>query len=200
MARLSWLGRLVTQRDGTPTTNRAEWRATWLTETSAFSLHQIRLCESLSVVAAVMHGSECWCKLKKMKGEYSRDDELAKKNERSNQKRLIRNEVIRDKLKHKQTVLHRIKKKRLNWFGHVTCPGWMTAARALNYHVQGERNKGRIPKSGLRTSNKMSGIWDMTRNRCSNRLSQVQTFCVTTSSSTAGADGRENNNNRIPVM
>jgi len=82
----------------------------------------------------------------------------------------------------------------------------MTAARALNYHVQGERNKGRIPnrgripKSGLRTSNKMSGIWDMTRNRCSNRLSQVQTFCVTTSSSTAGADGRENNNNRIPVM
>jgi len=58
-----------------------------------------------------------------MKGEYSRDDELAKKNERTNQKRLIRNEVIRDKLKHKQTVLHRIKKKRLNWFGHVRCPG-----------------------------------------------------------------------------
>ena len=62
----------------------------------------------------------------------------------------VRNEQTREELGAQETVVQKIMKRRLQWFGHVE---WMDGKKipnaALHGHVEGKRNRGRQRKTWM---------------------------------------------------
>jgi len=55
-----------------------------------------------------------------------------------------RNEAVREKLEQKVTIIERIRKRRLTWFGHVMrIDGNRLPVRAMHCRVEGTRSRGR---------------------------------------------------------
>ncbi len=62
----------------------------------------------------------------------------------------IRNEVIRKVTNQKETLVDRIRQRRLMWFGHVhRMENTRLPARALHGYVEGTRSKGRQRKTWM---------------------------------------------------
>ena len=86
----------------------------------------------------------------------------------------IRNEKTREELGAEETVVEKIRKRRLRWFGHVErMEGKRLPLAALHGHIEGERSRGRQPKpwmDSIREDQKemnidMSRAKDLIRNR-----------------------------------
>src|SRR6218665_3554055 len=77
-------------------------------------------------------------------------DELAEENHRRSRREKVRNEQTREELGAEETVVQKIKKRRLQWFGHVER---MEEKRlpnaALHGHVEGKRSRGRQRKTWM---------------------------------------------------
>ena len=100
------------------------------------------------VMPVLLYGLECWC--------LHREDErrllvaemswLRRILGRSRRER-IRNEKTREDLGVKETVIDKIRKRRLTWFGHVTrMDVRRLPAAALHGNVEGVRSRGRQQK------------------------------------------------------
>lgn len=62
----------------------------------------------------------------------------------------IRNEVTRTELGQKETVIDKIRKKRLSWLGHVMrMDSSRLPAAALHGYVEGDRSRGRQQKTWM---------------------------------------------------
>src|SRR6218665_3467718 len=62
----------------------------------------------------------------------------------------IRNEITRKELGQEITLIDKIRKRRLTWFGHVTrMEGCRLPAVALYGQVEGTRSRGRQPKKWM---------------------------------------------------
>ena len=62
----------------------------------------------------------------------------------------IRNEVTRRELGVTETIIEKIRKRRLSWFGHVERMDEKRIANAaLHGHVEGERSRGRQRKTWM---------------------------------------------------
>ena len=103
------------------------------------------------VVPVLLYGSECWC--------LRREDErrllvaemgwLRRIKGRSRRER-IRNEKTREELGAEETIVEKIRKRRLRWFGHVErMEGKRLPLAALHGHIEGERSRGRQPKTWM---------------------------------------------------
>ena len=61
-----------------------------------------------------------------------------------------RNVEIRQQLDLKETVIDRVRKRRLIWFGHVTrMDGNRLPLKALHYYIRGNRSRGRQRKKWI---------------------------------------------------
>jgi len=100
------------------------------------------------VMPVLLYGSECWC--------LRREDErrllvaemswLRRILGRSRRER-IRNEKTREDLGVKETVIDKIRKRRLTWFGHVArMDDRRLPSAALHGNVEEVRSRGRQPK------------------------------------------------------
>ena len=125
-----------------------------------------KLYETL-VIPVLMYGAESWC----MKKEDERRLLVAEMGwlrgllNRSRREK-IRNEVTREELGQKETVVERIKKRRLTWYGHVIrMENGRMPARALHGEVEGTRSRGRQKKRWI--DNVLEDIedrgWDLRR-------------------------------------
>src|SRR6218665_1730645 len=96
-------------------------------------------------------GSECWC----LRKEDERRILVAEMSwlrrilGRSRRER-IRNEVTRKELGQQVTLVDKLRKRRLTWFGHVTrMEGNRLPVVALYGQVEGTRSRGRQPKKWI---------------------------------------------------
>ena len=103
------------------------------------------------VTPVLMYGSECWCLRKEderriLVAEMSWLRRIAGRTRRDR----IRNEVIRKELGQRETLVDKIRKRRLTWFGHVVrMDDKRLPARALYCHVEGTRSRGRQTKTWM---------------------------------------------------
>jgi len=96
------------------------WKAGKLWQSKEISRRtKIRLYESF-VLPVLTYGSEYRCLKKDEKRLKTAEISWLRGMIGVTRRDRIRNQVIRDKMKHKQTVLNRIIKKRFVWFGHVS--------------------------------------------------------------------------------
>jgi len=136
---------------------------------------KMKLYYALLVVPVLLYGSECWILRKE-------DERILLVAEMSLVRRIIgrsrrekvRNEQTREELGAEETVVQKIKKRRLQWFGHVER---MEEKRlpnaALHGHVEGKRSRGRQRKTwmdnvreNLKEKNiDLTRIGEVTRNR-----------------------------------
>ena len=125
-----------------------------------------KLYETL-VIPVLTYGAESWC----MKKEDERRLLVAEMGwlrgllNRSRREK-IRNEVTREELGQKETVVERIKKRRLTWYGHVIrMENGRMPAKALHGEVEGTRSRGRQKKRWI--DNVLEDIedrgWDLRR-------------------------------------
>src|SRR6218665_2796971 len=103
------------------------------------------------VISVMMYGSECWC----LRKEDERRILVAEMSwlrrilGRSRRER-IRKEVTRKELGQQVTLVDKIRKRRLAWFGHVTrMEGNGLPVVALYGQVEGTRSRGRQPKKWI---------------------------------------------------
>src|SRR6218665_1632286 len=103
------------------------------------------------VIPVMMYGSECWC----LRKEDERKILVAEMSwlrrilGRSRRER-IRNEVTRKELEQQVTLVDKIRKRTMTWFGHVTrMEGNRLPAVALYGQVGGIRSRGRQPKKWI---------------------------------------------------
>jgi len=62
----------------------------------------------------------------------------------------IRNDTIRSVLHQEESLVQKIRKRRLTWFGHVTrMERERLPQRALHCHLEGERSQGGQPKTWM---------------------------------------------------
>ena len=103
------------------------------------------------VVPVLRYGAECWCLRKEderrlLVAEMSWLRGIIGRSRRDR----IRNETIRKKLGAEETVVDKIKKRRLTWFGHVSrMDDKRLPAAALHGQVEGTRSRGRQKKTWL---------------------------------------------------
>src|SRR5688572_9418412 len=125
-----------------------------------------KLYETL-VIPVLIYGAETWC----MKKEDERRLLVAEMGwlrgllNRSRREK-IRNEVTREELGQKETVVERIKKRRLTWYGHVIrMENGRMPVRVLHVEVEGTRSRGRQKKRWI--DNVLEDIenrgWDLRR-------------------------------------
>ena len=106
-----------------------------------------RLYEAL-VVPVLLYGAECWCVRKEderrlLVAEMGWLRGLLNRSRREK----IRNEVTRKELGLKDTIVDRITKRRLTWYGHVIrMENERIPAKALHGEVEGVRSRGRPKK------------------------------------------------------
>src|ERR1700733_11518166 len=97
------------------------------------------------VEPVLLYGSETWC----LKKEDERRLLVAEMNwlrRIRGRSEKIRNEVTRRELGVTETIIEKIRKRRLSWFGHVER---MDEKRIANVgHVEGERSRGKQRKPG----------------------------------------------------
>ena len=86
----------------------------------------------------------------------------------------IRNEQTRKDLEAEETVVERIRRRRLRWYGHVRrMEGGRLPNAALHGHVEGERSRGRQRKTWMdnikedlqERGTDLTKIGDIVRNR-----------------------------------
>src|SRR6218665_2563305 len=103
------------------------------------------------VIPVIMYGSECWCIRKE-------DDRRIRVAEMSWLRRIlvrsrrdrIQNEITRKELGQEITLIDKIRKRRLIWFGHLTrMEGSRIPVVALYEQMEGTRNRGRRPKKWM---------------------------------------------------
>ena len=100
------------------------------------------------VIPVFMYGSECWI----LRKEDEHRIEVAEMNWlrrilRITRLHRMRNEDIRNRLQQEVTLIDRIRKKRLSWFGHVTRMNERRLPlRAMHCYVTGRRTRGRQRK------------------------------------------------------
>jgi len=103
------------------------------------------------VIPVLLYGSECWCMRREderrlLVAEMSWLRRILGKSRRDK----IRNEVTREELGQRETVVDKIRKRRLTWFGHVTrMNDKRLPAAALYGHVEGTRSRGRQRKTWM---------------------------------------------------
>jgi len=108
---------------------------------------KVKLYETF-VVPVLLYGSECWHLRKEderriLTAEMTWLRRLLKVTRRDKN----RNEMVWGMLHQEMTLLYRIGKRRLNWFGHASQMGSeRLSAKVMYYHVSGKRNQGRQPK------------------------------------------------------
>ena len=145
------------------------WRTKSISITTKMKLYRTL------VIPVLLYGSECWC--------LRREDErrllvaemgwLRRIRGRSKRER-IRNEKTREELDEEETVVDKIRKRRLRWFGHVErMEGNRLPLAALHGHIEGERSRGRQPKTWMDNVREdlrnmdigIAGAKDLIRNR-----------------------------------
>ena len=103
------------------------------------------------VISVLLYGSECWCL-------HKTDEKKLLVAEMSWLRRIlgvtrrdkIRNERVRTYLQQQETIVEKIRQKRMKWFGHVTrMSGERLPVRALHCHVEGTRSRGRQTKKWI---------------------------------------------------
>lgn len=103
------------------------------------------------VVPVLLYGAECWTLRKEderriLVAEMSWLRRIAGRTRRDR----IRNEVTREELGQRETLIDKIRKRRLTWFGHVTrMDSERLPARALFCQVKGTRSQGRQTKTWM---------------------------------------------------
>ena len=103
------------------------------------------------VLPVLLYGAECWCLRREderrlLVAEMSWLRRILGRGRRDR----IRNEVTREELGQKETVVDKIRKRRLTWFGHVTrMEDKRLPAAALHGHVEGKRSQGRQSKTWM---------------------------------------------------
>ena len=108
---------------------------------------KVKMYETL-VIPVFMYGSECWT----LRKEDEHRIEVAEMNWlrrilRITRLHRMRNEDIRNRLQQEVTLIDRIRKKRLSWFGHVTRMNERRLPqRAMHCYVTGRRTRGRQRK------------------------------------------------------
>src|SRR6218665_3678861 len=118
------------------------WRSNNITTATKVKLY------GTFVIPVMMYGSECWC----LRKEDERRILVAEMSwlrrilGRSRTER-IRNEVTRMELGQQVTLVDKIRRRKLTWFGHVTrMEGNRLPVVALYGQVEGTRSRGRQPK------------------------------------------------------
>src|SRR6218665_3266692 len=79
-------------------------------------------------------------------------NELVERNTRKikTRKNRLRNEIICEKMEQKETIVDRIRKRRLTWFGHVTrMKNGILPIMVLHSQVDGRRDRGRPTKTWM---------------------------------------------------
>src|SRR6218665_2284893 len=121
------------------------WRSNNITTATKVKLYRT------FVITVMMYGSECWC-LRKEDGRRILVAEMSCLRRilgRSRRER-IRNEVTRKELGQQVTLVEKIRKRRMTWFGHVTrMEGNRLPVVALYGQVEGTRGRGRQPKKWI---------------------------------------------------
>src|SRR6218665_2197513 len=118
------------------------WRSNNITTATKVKLY------GTFVIPVMMYGSECWCLRKEderriLVAEMSWLRRILGRSRRDR----IRNEVTRKELGQQVTLVDKIRKRRLTWFGHVTrMQGNRLPVVALYGQVEGTRSRGRQPK------------------------------------------------------
>src|SRR6218665_1933950 len=101
------------------------------------------------VLPVLMYGSECWTLRKEDERRLLMAVEmvwLRRIRGRSSRERM-RNEKTREELGAEETVIEKIKRRRLTWFGHVErMEGKILPNAAVHGHVRGERSRGKQRK------------------------------------------------------
>jgi hypothetical protein len=111
------------------------------------NVYKVKMYETL-VIPVFMYGSECWT----LRKEDEHRIEVAEMNWlrrilRITRLHRMRNEDIRNRLQQEVTLIDRIRKKRLSWFGHVTRMNERRLPqRAMHCYVTGRRTRGRQRK------------------------------------------------------
>src|ERR1700733_229235 len=127
---------------------------------------KMRLYNTL-VKSVLLYGSECWCLRKEDEKRLlvAEMSWLRRIRGRSRREK-IRNEITRKELGAEETVIDRIRKGRLKWFGHIErMNNNRLPIAALHGHVEGERSRGGQHKTwmdNIREDMKIKGI-EMTR-------------------------------------
>ena len=118
------------------------WRSNNITTATKVKLY------GTFVIPVIIYGSECWCLRKEdeMRILVAEMSWLRRILRRSRRDR-IRNEVTRKELGQQVTLVDKIRKRRLTWFGHVTrMEGSRLPVVALYGQVEGTRSRGRQAK------------------------------------------------------
>jgi hypothetical protein len=103
------------------------------------------------VEPVLLYGSECWCLRKEDERRLlvAEMSWLRRIMGRSRRER-IRNEKTREELGADETIVEKIRKRRLRWFGHVRrMEEQRLPNAALHGHVEGERSRGRQRKTWM---------------------------------------------------
>ena len=111
---------------------------------------KMRLYHAL-VEPVLLYGSECWCLRKEDERRLlvAEMGWLRRIIGRSRREK-IRNEETREELGAEETIVEKIRKRRLRWFGHVRRMGGERLPNAaLHGHVSGERSRGRPRKTWM---------------------------------------------------
>src|SRR6218665_1273918 len=100
---------------------------------------------SALVLPVLMCGSECWTMTKEGERRLLVAEMAWLKRIRGRSRReRIGNEKTREELGAEETVIEKIRRRRLEWFGHVErLEGKRLLRAALHGHVRGERSRGR---------------------------------------------------------
>ena len=121
------------------------WRSNNILTTAT----KVKLYGTLAI-PVMTYGFECWCLRKEDERRIlvAEISWLRRKLGRSRRDR-IRNEVTRKELGQQVTLVDKIRKRRLTWFGHVTrMEGNRLPVIALYRQVEGTRSRGRHQRSG----------------------------------------------------
>ena len=114
------------------------------------AITKVKLYETF-VISVLLYGSECWCL-------HKADEKKLLVAEMSWLRRILgvtrrdkmRNESVRIILHQKETVIDKIRRRRMTWFGHVTrMEGNRLPSRAMYCYVEGTRSRGRQPKKWI---------------------------------------------------
>src|SRR6218665_3085952 len=182
----------VRRSGGCQTENRSGMcsiRGTWKNVERKEHLHRNQNETLLrpGVVPVLLYGSECWSLRKEderrlLVAEMSWLGRIIGRSRREK----VRNEQTREELGAQETVVQKMKKRRLQWFGHVErMDGKRLPNAALHGHVEGKRSRERQMKTwmdNVRKDLKEKNI-DLTRIGEATRNIEVWRSLVRTSSS-----------------
>src|SRR5688572_9559886 len=111
---------------------------------------KLKIYETL-VIPVLLYGSECWCLRKEDERKLlAIEMNWLRRIKRRSKRDRIKNEVTRKELGQEETVIDRIRKKRLTWLGHVMrMDNNRLPSMALYGYVEGTRSRGRQQKTWM---------------------------------------------------